>query len=95
MYFCYRWILILFKREFDFDDLLLIWDLLFTAENKSIYLKSVALAMIHLQRDEILDKCQRFDQVLKVFNEMTGKWDVVQVLLLADSFEQYLLNKPI
>ena len=30
MYFCFRWILILFKREFTFPDIMRLWEILWT-----------------------------------------------------------------
>lgn len=63
MYFCYRWILVLFKREFEFDDLLLVWDVMLSAQDRPLYVMSLALAMVNIKRDELLDHCQRFDQV--------------------------------
>jgi hypothetical protein len=39
-YFCYRWVLVLFKREFDFAQTLRVWDILLSAT-------SASSAMIH------------------------------------------------
>jgi hypothetical protein len=50
--------------------------------------------MISEKREEILDKCKRFDEVLKIFNDTSGLWDVKRVLSVADSYEQ-LLNKSL
>lgn len=50
--------------------------------------------MISEKRDDILDSCKRFDDVLKLFNDAGGFWDVKRVLSTADSFEQFFQNKP-
>ena len=33
MYFCFRWLLILFKREFSFPEIMRIWEVSWNAKN--------------------------------------------------------------
>ena len=36
MYFCFRWILILFKREFSFPDIMKLWEVCINLNSKSL-----------------------------------------------------------
>ena len=52
---CYdRWILIAFKREFNFDDVLRLWEVLWTDYYSNSFLLFVALAVLESHRDVIL-----------------------------------------
>ncbi|KHJ48629.1 TBC domain protein [Trichuris suis] len=43
MFFCFRWILILFKREFSFEDIFLLWEVMQT-ETKKVTLQTIFCA---------------------------------------------------
>lgn len=69
LFFAYRWLLVLFRREFQETERL--WDVMFAAqccdiasiEEFRIY---VALAMIMSQKSQFVKTCSRFEDVLKV-----------------------------
>lgn len=54
LFFCFRWILITFKREFGFDDVLRLWEVLWTDYYSTQFVLFVALAVIESHRDIIL-----------------------------------------
>lgn len=54
LFFCFRWILIAFKREFAFDDVLRLWEVLWTDYYSNQFILFVALAVIESHRDVIL-----------------------------------------
>lgn len=49
-----RWVLIAFKREFAFDDVLRLWEVLWTDYYSSNFVLFVALAILESHRDVIL-----------------------------------------
>ncbi len=49
-----RWILIAFKREFPFDDVLRLWEVLWTDYYSNSFVLFVALALLESHRDVIL-----------------------------------------
>ena len=52
---CYgRWILIAFKREFSFEDVLRLWEVLWTDYYSNEFVLFVALAVLESHRDVIL-----------------------------------------
>lgn len=51
---CQRWVLIAFKREFPFDDVLRLWEVLWTDYYSNDFVLFVALAVLESHRDMIL-----------------------------------------
>ena len=69
LFFAYRWLLVLFRREFEGIERL--WDVMFAAESCGIvkieeFRIYVALAMILSQKDRFVKTCSRFEDLLKV-----------------------------
>ena len=53
-YFAYKWFILLFSQEFQFLDVLKLWDLVFSQKNKFDYVFYTALAYLQHRRDEII-----------------------------------------
>ena len=60
------WILISFKREFQFEDVLRLWEVLWTDYYTNGMVLFVALAVLESHRDVILRYLVEFDEILKV-----------------------------
>lgn len=60
------WILISFKREFPFEDVLRLWEILWTDYYTNGMVLFVALAVLESHRDVILRYLVEFDEILKV-----------------------------
>lgn len=58
--------LIAFKREFPFDDVLRLWEVLWTDYYSNDFVLFVALAVLESHRDMILRYLVEFDEILKV-----------------------------
>lgn len=54
LFFCFRWVLIAFKREFPFDEVLRLWEILWTDYYSNQFLLFVAFAVLESHRDMIL-----------------------------------------
>lgn len=55
-YFCFRWMILLYSQDFNMLDIMRLWDLILSEENKFCYVYYVALAVIEMKRDSILVK---------------------------------------
>ena len=80
LFFCFRWILIAFKREFKFDDVIRLWDALWTNYYSDHFVLFIALAILQSHRDVIMRYLTEFDEVLKYANNLSGtvsslNWD--------------------
>ncbi|TCD68897.1 GTPase activating protein [Steccherinum ochraceum] len=71
LFFCFRWILITFKREFPFEDVLRLWEVLWTNYYSHSFVLFVALAVLESHRDVILRYLVEFDEILKYCNELS------------------------
>ncbi|EFI28384.1 GTPase-activating protein gyp7 [Coprinopsis cinerea okayama7 len=71
LFFCFRWVLIAFKREFPFDDVLRLWEVLWTDYYSTSFVLFVALAVLESHRDMILRYLVEFDEILKYCNELS------------------------
>lgn len=64
MYFCYRWILVLFKREFEFNETKILWEPIISNFMCARFELFIACAMaVYLRSDIILNRLS-FDQIL-------------------------------
>eukprot|EP01087_Luapelamoeba_hula_P008648 TRINITY_DN2180_c0_g1_i9.p1 TRINITY_DN2180_c0_g1~~TRINITY_DN2180_c0_g1_i9.p1 ORF type:complete len:134 (-),score=23.41 TRINITY_DN2180_c0_g1_i9:36-437(-) len=73
MFFCFRWILIQFKREFSFDDAQCIWEALWSNYLTPDLHLFFALAILMQHRDVILNNDMSFDDILKYVNNLAGE----------------------
>ncbi|MBN3304240.1 SGSM1 protein, partial [Amia calva] len=81
-YFCYRWFLLDFKRELVYDDVFSVWETIWAAKHvsSSHFVLFIALALVELYRDIILENNMDFTDIIKFFNEMAEHHNTKQVL---------------
>lgn len=72
LFFCFRWILISFKREFAFDQVIRLWEVLWTNFYSDQFTLFVALAILQSHRDVLIRYLTEFDEVLKYANDLSG-----------------------
>ena len=91
-YFCYRWFLLDFKRELQYEDVYLVWETIWAASSLSSehFNLFVALAIIELYREIIIDNKMDFTDIIKFFNEMAEQHDAQATLNLARNIVQKL-----
>lgn len=65
-FFCFRWLLIWFKREFEWVDIMRLWEVLFSDFLSSQFQLFVAMSILDKHRDVMMDHLQGFDEILKV-----------------------------
>jgi hypothetical protein len=64
-FFFFRMLLVWFKREFDWPDVLRLWETLWTDYLSSQFHLFIALAILEKHRDVIMDHLKHFDVILK------------------------------
>lgn len=84
-YFCYRWFLLDFKRELLYEDVFAVWEVIWVAPRISSkhFVLFIALALVEVYRDIILDNNMDFTDIIKFFNEMAERHDVQHILRMA------------
>ncbi|KQK00975.1 hypothetical protein BRADI_3g53040v3 [Brachypodium distachyon] len=84
-FFCFRWVLIQFKREFSFDQIMLLWEVLWTqylSEHFHLYL---CVAILKRYRQRIIGEGMDFDTLLKFINELSGQINIDQAIQDAEA----------
>ncbi|XP_024031875.1 TBC1 domain family member 15 isoform X2 [Morus notabilis] len=84
-FFCFRWVLIQFKREFEYEKTMRLWEVLWThylSEHLHLYL---CVAILKRQRNKIISEQMDFDTLLKFINELSGHIDLDSVLRDAEA----------
>ncbi|XP_052402009.1 TBC1 domain family member 17 [Carassius gibelio] len=78
--FCFRWLLIWFKREFSFEDILNLWEVLWTRLPCENFHLLMACSILESQKEELIGSNHDFNSILKHINELTMKLDLQSVL---------------
>ncbi|KAM9852819.1 small G protein signaling modulator 2 [Aulostomus maculatus] len=84
-YFCYRWFLLDFKRELLYEDVFAVWEVIWVAPKISSehFVLFLALALVTVYREIIMDNNMDFTDIIKFFNEMAERHDVQHILKIA------------
>eukprot|EP00842_Homolaphlyctis_polyrhiza_P006418 jgi/Hompol1/6778/HPOL_000934-RA len=69
MFCCFRWLLILFKREFPFEDIKTLWEVIWACPLTDHFHLFIALAILNMQRQQLFQQ-RAFDEILKYTNNM-------------------------
>ncbi|KAJ1802425.1 GTPase activating protein, partial [Coemansia sp. RSA 2598] len=80
MFSCYRWLLIWFKREFSFEDVLRLWEVLWTDYLTDRFVLFVALAILQRHADVIMDHLQSPEEILKYVQDLSETIDLNDAL---------------
>jgi TBC1 domain family member 15 len=83
-FFFFRMLLVWYKREFEWSDILRLWEGLWTDYLSSQFHLFIAVAILEKHRDVIMAHLKQFDEVLKYVNELSGTIDLQSTLLRAE-----------
>jgi len=84
MFFCFRWVLIRFKREFPFDTIMLLWEMLWSEYCGRNYHMFLCLAILMKKRTEIIANNMEFDDILKFINNLSMHMNLQEYLVYAE-----------
>ncbi|XP_064540931.1 TBC1 domain family member 15 [Drosophila montana] len=85
MYFCFRWLLVWYKRELDNDDVLKLWECLWTRLPCANFHLLFSVAILDQETNVIIDRKYEFTEILKHVNELTGNIDLKRTLETAEA----------
>ncbi|XP_053107921.1 TBC1 domain family member 15 isoform X3 [Hemicordylus capensis] len=92
LYFCFRWLLIRFKREFSFQDILRLWEVMWTELPCQNFHLLICCAILESEKQQIMEKHYGFNEMLKHINELSMKMDVEDVLSKAEAVSIQMMN---
>ncbi|CAK7213850.1 GTPase activating protein [Sporothrix bragantina] len=84
-FFFFRMLLVWYKREFEWLDVLRLWEGLWTDYLSSSFHLFIALAILEKHRDVIMMHLEHFDEVLKYVNELSGTMDLESTMVRAEA----------
>eukprot|EP01137_Pigoraptor_chileana_P006778 Opistho-2@51467 len=85
LYFCFRWLLIMFKREFPFGDVMRLWEVCWSNHLSRHFHLFVCLAILEDHRGVIVGAEMGFDDILKYVNDLAYTLDVERVMSRAEA----------
>lgn len=84
LYFCFRWLLIRFKRELSFQDVLRLWEVMWTdLPCQNLHLL-ISCAILDSEKQKIMEENYGFNEILKHINELSMKLDIEEILQKAE-----------
>ncbi|XP_018081842.1 TBC1 domain family member 17-like isoform X1 [Xenopus laevis] len=89
---CFRWLLIWYKREFSFQDILLLWEVLWTGLPSLNFHLLIGCGILDLERKALMNSDYGFNEILKHINELTMKMSVEDILCRAEALHQQLAH---
>ncbi|XP_039989019.1 TBC1 domain family member 15 isoform X4 [Xiphias gladius] len=84
LYFCFRWLLIRFKRELSFQDVLRLWEVMWTGLPCENFHLLVCCAILDSEKQKIMEENYGFNEILKHINELSMRLDVEEILQKAE-----------
>lgn len=83
-FFFFRMLLVWYKREFEWTDVLRLWESLWTDYLSSQFHLFIAVAILEKHRDVIMEHLKGFDEVLKYVNELSNTINLQDTLIKAE-----------
>ncbi|CAH2277904.1 TBC1 domain family member 15 isoform X2 [Pelobates cultripes] len=92
LYFCFRWLLIRFKREFSFPDILRVWEVMWTGLPCENFHLLICCAILESEKQYMMERNYGFNEILKHINELSMKMDVNDVLSKAEAISLQMMK---
>jgi len=90
LYFCFRWMLIWFKREFSYTDTMMLWEVLWTKKPCKNFHLLVCAALLDTEKSAIVENKYGFTEILKHVNDMSHRIDLQRTLAKAEGIYELL-----
>ncbi|CAH1646457.1 unnamed protein product [Spodoptera littoralis] len=94
MYFCFRWLLVWFKREFSHRDIMRLWEVLWTSLPCANFHLLICVAILDAEKDILISKDYGFTEILKHVNDLSMCLDVDKILSTAEGIYHQIMSAP-
>ncbi|CAK1540745.1 unnamed protein product [Leptosia nina] len=94
MYFCFRWLLVWFKREFSFSDIMRLWEVLWTGLPCANFHLLICVAILDAEKDVLISGDYGFTEILKHVNDLSMCLDIDKILSTAEGIYHQLISAP-
>ena len=94
LFFCFRWLLIWFKREFNYSDTMRLWEVLWTSKPCKNFHLLICVALLDSEKSSIVENMYGFTEILKHVNDMSHRINLDQILGKAEGIYNMLRDDP-
>ncbi|KAL4710678.1 hypothetical protein ACJJTC_003314 [Scirpophaga incertulas] len=94
MYFCFRWLLVWFKREFSHRDIMRLWEVLWTGLPCNNFHLLICVAILDAEKETFINRDFGFTEILKHVNDLSMCLDVDRILSSAEGIYHQILSAP-
>ncbi|CAH2077013.1 unnamed protein product, partial [Iphiclides podalirius] len=94
MYFCFRWLLVWFKREFSYRDIMRLWEVLWTGLPCANFHLLICVAILDAEKDILISKDYGFTEILKHVNDLSMRLEVDKILSTAEGIYHQIVSAP-
>lgn len=94
MYFCFRWLLVWYKREFTHEDILELWEVLWTNLPCINFHLLIGIAILDKEMTTFIENEYGFTEILKHVNDLSERMNLKEVLEIAESIYKQIINSP-
>ncbi|XP_071514624.1 TBC1 domain family member 15 isoform X2 [Panulirus ornatus] len=93
-YFCFRWLLVRFKRELNYASTLRLWEVLWTGHPCPNFHLLVAVALLDTEKNTIMENKFGFTEILKHINDISLRIDLDATLRKAEAIHLQIASSP-
>lgn len=93
LFFCFRWILVFFIREFSRDEVVSIWDSILSCPVTPYYHLFIALAIINKYRRACAAFCKNSDDTFRFFSNLCFKISLRDIMVRAEALLRAFILK--
>lgn len=93
-YFCFRWLLVRFKRELNYTNTLRLWEVMWTGKPCQNFHLLVACALLDTEKNTIMENKFGFTEILKHINDISLRIDLESTLKKAEAIYYQLERSP-
>lgn len=84
LFFCFRMLIVWFKREFSINEICSIWEIIWTNYYNSQFQLFFMLAILQDNSQSIIKNLSSFDQVIKYFNELHNTLNYQELMIRSE-----------
>ncbi|XP_044733029.1 TBC1 domain family member 15 [Chrysoperla carnea] len=92
MFFCFRWILVLFKREFSQHDIMRLWEVLWTDLPCKNFHLLISIAILDTEKEKLIGRNFGFTEILKHINDLSQHIELQWMIAKAEGIYQQIIT---
>lgn len=92
MFFCFRWLLVLFKREFNAVDIMKLWEVLWTDFPCKNFHLLLCAAILDTEKNVLMENQYGFTEILKHINDLSQHIELSWTISKAEGIYQQLIS---